>query len=123
MSIVNPNVELRVGGFLEAMRYSLENKACCVMAFADIPPEQGIDAASEALLVAAMKELDVTEEEFQKKMYENTVRLCLGGYWPMGTAEYFGHINEFTASHEVTSVIFVASEQLVKDLSPKVTLQ
>lgn len=118
MPIVNPNVVVREGGFIEAMRYALENKICFVMAMVEVPMDKGIDPASEALLAEAFNELGMGAEEFNTKVTENTVQLSIGGYHPMGVEEYVGHINDFTASHEAPSVIFVSEPEKVLALVP-----
>lgn len=118
MPIVNPNVKVREGGFLEAMRYALENKICFVMAMVEVPMDKGIDDASEALLNDAFKELGMNADEFNTKVTENTVQVNIGGYHPMGVEEYLMHINEFTAAHEAPSVIFVSEPEKVLALVP-----
>lgn len=123
MPIVNPKIEVREGGFIEALRYALDNKTCLVMALVEVTADKSVNASSEALLDAAFKELDMDKEEFNTKVVENQVRMNVGGYFPMPTIEYLDHINEFTAAHEAPGVVFVSNPEKVKALQPKVTLQ
>lgn len=123
MLIVNPNVIVLEGGFVEAIRYALENKACFVMAVVEVPADQLIDLTSEALMAAAFKELGMTDEELSATLLENTVQLNLGGYQSMSVDLYAAHINEITAGHEAPSVVFVSEPEMVKALVPGVTLQ
>ena len=123
MLLANPNVVVREGGFLEAMRYALDNKACFVMALVEIPEDQPIDTASEALLNSTLAELGLTSDEFNAKVLANTVQLNVGGYWPMSVEEYAGHINELATDHEAPSLVFVSDPMMVKALVPGVTLQ
>lgn len=118
MSIVNPNVKVREGGFLEAMRYALENKICFVMAMVEVPMDKEINATSETLVDDALKELGMSADEFNTKVTENTVQVNIGGYHPMGVEEYLMHINDCTAAHEAPSVIFVSEPEKVLALVP-----
>lgn len=122
MPIVNPNVEVREGGFLEAMRYALENKICFVMAMVEVSAGKQIDDASEALLNEAFAALGMDGDAFNAKVTENVVQVNIGGYHPLCLEEYLMHINEFTAGHEVKSVIFVSEPEKVLALTPGSTV-
>lgn len=123
MPILNSNVVVREGGFVDAMRYALENNTCFVMGLMEVPMDKSIAESSEILIRAAFKELDMSDEEFNDKLLKNTVSLNLGGFFFMSVEEMTDHINDATEDHEAMSVVFVNEPELAKALGPGVTLQ